>query len=200
MSNQTHQTKCLNVLYLHGFNSSPQSMKALQTKAYFSINFPDVNFYSPQLASSPEGVIKQLEGLIENANSADEPWCFIGSSLGGYFSTYLSEKYQGKAVLINPAVKPYELMSNYLGEQTNPHTGEVYQIEQHFIASLEGLEQKVITKNNYLVMVQTGDEVLDYRQATEKYDNCQLIIQSGGDHSFIDYSKMLPKIAMFFNL
>jgi len=196
----THQTKHINILYLHGFNSSPQSMKSLQTKAYFAENFPSINFYSPQLASSPEKVIKQLDGLIANSNGEDEQWFFIGSSLGGYFSTYLSEKYQGKAVLINPAVKPFDLMSDYLGEQTNPYTGEVYQVEQYFIESLKNLEQKLISKNNYLVMVQTGDEVLDYQQATEKYDNCQLIVQRGGDHSFIDYSKMLPKIAMFFNL
>jgi predicted esterase YcpF (UPF0227 family) len=175
-------------------------MKAQQTKAYFSKNFPDINFYSPQLASSPKGVIKQLENLITSSNSIEQQWFFMGSSLGGYFATYLSEKYQGKAVLINPAVNPYELMSDYLGEQTNPYTGEVYQVEQHFIESLKSLEQKIISKNNYMVMVQTGDEVLDYQQATEKYDNCQLIVQLGGDHSFIDYSKMLPKIAMFFNL
>ena len=194
------QTKRINILYLHGFNSSPQSIKTQQTKAYLSKNFPNVNFYSPQLASSPDAVINQLESLIENSNHENEQWLFMGSSLGGYFSTYLSEKYQGKAVLINPAVKPYNLMSNYLGEQTNPYTGEVYQVERHFISSLKSIEQVIISKNNYLVMVQTGDEVLDYQQATEKYNNCQLIVQSGGDHSFIDYSKMLPKIAMFFNL
>jgi len=195
-----NQDKRINILYLHGFNSSPQSMKTQQTKAYFSRNFPNVNFYSPQLASSPDRVINQLEGLIENANNKNEQWFFMGSSLGGYFSTYLSEKYQGKTVLINPAVKPFDLMSDYLGEQTNPYTGEVYQVEQHFIESLKSLEQKNISKNNYLVMVQTGDEVLDYQQATKKYENCQLIVQRGGDHSFIDYSRMLPKIAMFFNL
>jgi len=195
-----NQDKRINILYLHGFNSSPQSMKTQQTKAYFSRNFPNVNFYSPQLASSPDRVINQLEGLIENSNNKNEQWFFMGSSLGGYFSTYLSEKYQGKTVLINPAVKPFDLMSDYLGEQTNPYTGEVYQVEQHFIESLKSLEQKNISKNNYLVMVQTGDEVLDYQQATKKYENCQLIVQRGGDHSFIDYSRMLPKIAMFFNL
>jgi len=194
------QTKRINILYLHGFNSSPQSIKTQQTEAYFSKKFPCVIFHCPQLASSPDGVIKQLEGLIESSNKEVDQWFFMGSSLGGYFSTYLAEKYQGKAVLINPAVKPYELMKDYLGEQTNPYTGEVYQVERHFIASLKSLEQKLISKNNYLVMVQTGDEVLDYQQATEKYDNCELIVQSGGDHSFIDYSKMLPKIAMFFNL
>lgn len=190
----------INVLYLHGFNSSPQSMKAQLTKNYFSENFPDINFYSPQLASSPDGVIEQLSGLIAQKNSEENVWYFIGSSLGGYFSTYLAEKYQGKAVLINPAIKPFDLLADYIGDQTNPYTKEVYRIEKHFIDSLKSLEQKIISKNNYLVMVQTGDEVLDYQQAVEKYCDCQLVVQKGGDHSFVDYSRMLPKIAMFFNL
>jgi predicted esterase YcpF (UPF0227 family) len=192
--------KNLNILYLHGFNSSPQSMKAQLTENYFLENFPDISFFSPQLASSPDEVIKQLSTLIAEKSHGDSLWYFIGSSLGGYFSTYLSERYQGKAVLINPAVKPFELLSDYLGEQTNPYTQEVYKIEPHFIASLKNLEQKNISKKNYLVMVQTGDEVLDYQEAVDKYCDCQLIVQQGGDHSFIDYSRVLPKIAMFFNL
>lgn len=192
--------KAINILYLHGFNSSPQSMKAQLTKDYFSKNFPEISFFSPQLASSPDGVIEQLTALIESNSHDDCLWYFIGSSLGGYFCTYLSEKYQGKAVLINPAVKPFELLTDYLGEQINPYTKEVYCIEQHFIESLKGLEQQIISKNNYLVMVQTGDEVLDYQKAVDKYCDCQLIVQQGGDHSFIDYSTVLPKITMFFNL
>ena len=193
-------SKRINILYLHGFNSSPQSMKAQITKNYFNENFPNVHFFSPQLASTPEAVIEQLTSLIASRSDEENLWCFIGSSLGGYFSTYLSEKYQGKAVLINPAVKPFVLLAEYLGEQTNPYTGEVYRIEEHAIKTLENIDQVIISKNNYLVMVQTGDEVLDYQEAVDKYCNCQIIVQKGGDHSFIDYSKMLPKIAMFFNL
>lgn len=49
-------------------------------------------------------------------------------------------------------------------------------------------------------MVQTGDEVLDYQQAVEKYRHCQLVIEQGGDHSFVNYENILPKIALFFNL
>jgi len=193
-------SKRINILYLHGFNSSPQSMKAELTKIYFFENYPGVSFFCPQLASSPEAIIEQLTSLIAAESDEESLWYFIGSSLGGYFSTYLSEKYQSKAVLVNPAVKPFELLTEYLGEQTNPYTGEVYSIEPQSIKTLKNIEQKFISKNNYLVMVQTGDEVLDYQEAVDKYCNCQIIVQQGGDHSFIDYSKMLPKIAMFFNL
>ena len=188
----------INLLYIHGFNSSPQSMKAELTRKYMAKNHPEVNFYCPQIISSPSGAIEQLEGII--ALESSDSWYIMGSSLGGYFATYFAEKYQTKAVLINPAVKPFELMAGLLGEQVNPYTQERYQVVEQHIAELKVLEQENISKNNYLVMVQTGDEVLDYQQAVEKYRHCQLVIEQGGDHSFIDYENALPKIALFFNL
>lgn len=188
----------VNLLYIHGFNSSPQSMKAKLTKAYFAKHHSNVKVHFPQLLSSPNAAIAQLEAIIDsNGNST---WLIMGSSLGGYFSTYLAEKYKAQAVLINPAVKPYELLSDIIGEQINPYTQERYQVKEQHIVDLQLLEQENISKNNYLVMVQTGDEVLDYQQAVEKYQHCQLVVQKGGDHSFIDYETMLPEIAVFFNL
>ncbi len=188
----------INVLYIHGFNSSPQSMKAENTRKYFAENYPEINFNCPQIASSPNAAIAQLESIIALTPSAT--WLFMGSSLGGYFATFLAEKYQAKAVLINPAVKPFELLKDYLGEQINPYTAECYQVKEQHIVELKILEQENISKNNYLVMLQTGDEVLDYQQAVEKYRHCELTIEQGGDHSFIDYDNALPKIALFFNL
>lgn len=173
-------------------------MKAVLTKNYFQQHYGGVNVYCPQLLSSPNAAIEQLQEIIESAPKAQ--WLIMGSSLGGYFSTYLSEKYQTKAVLINPAVKPYELLNDFLGEQINPYTHERYQVKEQHIIDLKLLKQEEISKKNYLVMVQTGDEVLDYQQAVEKYQHCQLVVQDGGDHSFINYEAMLPKIAVFFNL
>lgn len=184
------------LLYIHGFNSSPQSMKAELTKQYFAQHWPELHFYCPQIASNPNDAIAQLEQII--SNEKNEQWLVMGSSLGGYFSTYLSEKYRIPAVLINPAVKPFELLSDYIGEQTNPYTEEVYQVLPEHIQHLKTLYQQTINKNNYLVMVQTGDEVLNYQEATEKYQECQLVVQQNGDHSFIDYDKMLPSIVDFF--
>jgi predicted esterase YcpF (UPF0227 family) len=178
-------------------------MKAMDTKKYFAQHFPQIHFHCPQLAASPQAVITQLELLIESERKRvinKITWLVMGSSLGGYFATYLSEKHQMKAVLINPAIKPFELLCDYMGEQTNPYTGETYQVEPHYIQCLKSLEQKIISKNNYLVMVQMGDEVLDYQQAVEKYRDCQLIVQSGGDHSFVDYQQMLPQVTIFFNI
>jgi len=194
-----------NLLFIHGFNSSPSSFKAQETKAYLSKHFPDVQFHCPQLATTPKQAILQLEQIIvrktiQDFNSKpDQHWYLIGSSLGGYFATYLSQKYQLPAALINPAVTPYLLLEEYIGKQVNPYTNEAYFIESQYMNDLKMLEQAEISKNNYLVMVQTGDEVLDYQQAVEKYKNSRLIVQNGGDHSFIDYQLMLPKISDFFN-
>jgi len=186
------------ILYIHGFNSSPQSHKALITKAYINQYFPSVKFYCPQIAVTPKKAIQQLESFFDKY--PDESWCLIGSSLGGYFSTYLSEKFNVKAVLVNPAVKPYELLKDYVGRQINPYTNEEYRVENTYLEDLVAIEQQKIVKNNYLVMVQTGDEVLNYHQAVVKFQHSLLIVQPGGDHSFINYEAMLPTITDFLQL
>jgi len=193
-----------NILYIHGFNSSPLSIKAEQTRKYLANNFPDVGYYCPQLATTPAEAIEQLSQIIEQSE-ANCQWYLIGSSLGGYFSSYLAQKFQCLAVLVNPAITPYELLHDYIGEQVNPYTEEVYQVTEDHIQQLKALEQTAPEihsqqKNNYLVMVQTGDEVLNYQQAVEKYQYCRLIVQEGGDHSFIDFDKCLPSISNFFQL
>ena len=193
-------SECKHVLFIHGFNSSPLSVKAQKTQRYLARFFPEIKFHCPQLATTPNQAIRQLELIIKkNSLNNSSQWYLIGSSLGGYFATYLSEIYQLPAVLINPAIKPYQHLEEYLGKQVNPYTGEVYNIESRYINDLKILVQEKIVKKNYLVMVQTGDEVLDYQQAVEKYKNCRLIVQQGGDHSFTDYQVMLPKITSFFN-
>jgi predicted esterase YcpF (UPF0227 family) len=192
------------VLYIHGFNSSPLSLKAEQTRKYLVKHYPDVKFFCPQLATTPAQAITQLEQLIEK-HCENIQWYLIGSSLGGYFSGYLAEKYKSLAVLVNPAIKPYELMHDYMGKQVNPYTEEVYQVTEDHIQQLKALEQTAPAidskeKNNYLVMVQTGDEVLNYQQAVEKYQHCRLIVQEGGDHSFIGFDKCLATIFDFLKL
>lgn len=193
-----------NILYIHGFNSSPLSLKAEQTRKYLATSFPDVGFFCPQLATTPAKAITQLEQLIEKQGSNTQ-WYLIGSSLGGYFASYLSQKYNSLAVLVNPAITPYELLHDYIGEQVNPYTEEVYQVTEDHMQQLKALEQTTPAidskkKNNYLVMVQTGDEVLNYQEAVEKYQHCRLIVQEGGDHSFINFDNCLPTISDFFQL
>ena len=197
-----------NILYIHGFNSSSYSLKAEQTRRYFHENFPEVNFVCPQLATSPNAAISQLEHILRAKSidfTSNETWFLIGSSLGGYFAHYLANKFQLLAVLINPAIKPFTLLKDYIGEQKNTYTNTVYQVTEQHMIDLKAIEQSAPSfddeqKNNYLVMVQTGDEVLDYQQAVGKFQHCRLIVEQGGDHSFIDFDEKLPIIADFLQL
>lgn len=189
----------IKVLYIHGFNSSPGSAKAKIFRDYVSEVNPAIDVITPQIKTTPELAMAQLEDIVSSDVNAQ--WCFVGSSLGGYFSTYLAEKYQRPAVLVNPAVKPYELLSDYIGEQTNPYTQEIYHVTEEHMQQLKLLEvNKPLNRTLYYLLVQTEDEVLDYKQAVEKYADCRQVVQEGGDHSFIDFDKMMPDIVKFLQI
>jgi len=101
-------------------------------------------------------------------------------------------------VLINPAVKPYELLQDFIGAHQNPYSGEKFEIiesDMHVIKALEASTLK--DEACYKVLLQTEDETLDYRLAAQKYANSELVIEEGGDHSFIGYENHLPAIASF---
>lgn len=187
------------ILYLHGFLSSPKSVKAQATKAYFEQHHSDVILHIPELSNFPSQVEAQLLALIESTPALLENGLkLIGSSMGGYLSTFLLEKFGGKAVLINPAVKPYELLQDFIGAHQNPYSGEKFDIiesDMHVIKALEASTLK--DEACYKVLLQTEDETLDYRLAAQKYANSELVIEEGGDHSFVGYENHLPAIASF---
>ena len=115
------------VIYLHGFLSSPQSQKATQTLEFVSANYPYLALEIPQLGNYPNDAVKSIEQCI--AKYKGKKLRFIGSSLGGFLSTFMVEKYSGKAVLINPAVRPFELLGDFLGEHVNPYTQQHFSLE-----------------------------------------------------------------------
>lgn len=190
----------INILYIHGFASSSSSLKAQQSQTFFAKYPNDVHYVCPDLHVSPAKAMSQLIDCINT--KPDEPWCLIGSSLGGYYATYLVEKFQFTAVIVNPAVKPYILLKDYMNGSAyqHYHTGEQLELEPSFIDELISLEKPVTLKNNYTVMLQTGDEVLDYQEAEKKYQQCHVITEKGGDHSFINFHHHLPDIMNFFGV
>ncbi|MFT4925720.1 MAG: putative esterase YcpF (UPF0227 family) [Phenylobacterium sp.] len=187
------------ILYLHGFNSSPESVKAQQTQAYLSLNHPQVELIAPQIPSYPAEALNFLEELFLKNQPVIKG--IMGSSLGGYLASYFVEKYSVKSVLINPAVRPYELLQDYLGEQTNPYTQQHYHLEPQHMDELMAIDSPSISRySHYWLLQQKGDEVLDYRQAVNKYAGCKQTVEAGGDHSFQGFERFLPQIVQFFGL
>jgi uncharacterized protein len=184
------------IIYLHGFLSSPQSQKAQQTLAYITTHYPDILIEIPKLAHYPQAAVDLIEQLVKR--HAGKKCHFIGSSLGGFLSTYMVQKFGGKAVVINPAVRPYELLADYMGAHVNPYTHEGFTLEASHIEQLINLDVKKIEQvENFWVLLQTGDETLDYRQALDKYQGAKLTVEEGGDHSFQDFERFLPDIFRF---
>lgn len=184
------------LIYIHGFLSSPQSVKAQQTITFMQANYPDIPMEVPEVPNYPQQAASLLETIVEKHQG--KRLRFIGSSMGGFMSTHLLEKYGGKAVLINPAVRPFELLADYLGDHVNPHTKKAFTLTEHHIQELLDLNTSSLNApESYWVLLQTDDETLDYRQAENKYAASKLTIEQGGDHSFVDFDKHLPAIGEF---
>src|SRR6185295_15858654 len=143
----------------------------------------------PGLPPHPRDAIRAIEALPDA--------CFIGSSLGGFYATYMAEKHGARAVLINPAIDPHVGLRAYLGPQKNLHTGEPYELTEDYLRAWQELYVRNITPSRYLLLVETGDEVLDYRRAVERYAGAQQIVVPGGDHSLQSFPAQLPRILAF---
>ncbi|MBT7443917.1 MAG: esterase [Methylococcales bacterium] len=184
------------LLYIHGFNSGSQSFKAEQLRLWVaSQNYP-VELITPTLPDLPTDAIQCLESLLPFEQKPDVG--IIGSSLGGYYAAYLSERYGCKAVLINPAMKPYNLLQQYRGEITNPQTGRTYHVGQRHLEQLKSIDVPVMSKpKNILLLVETGDETLDYSESVEKLQGANARIIDGGSHIFEHFNVMIPDMMQF---
>ena len=187
------------IIYIHGFGSSGEASKSKLFRKYFkSIG---EGFIAPSLSYVPELAIKTLEELIE---SYHEDVYLIGSSLGGYYSTYLSQKKEvKKVVLINPAVNPTITLIRALGDAPNFYDESYYNWNKNHldIQNEYKLEMDLLSKmdkENFLLMVQKGDELLDYNEAVEKYEGAVQIVEENGNHGFENIENHFETIRKFF--
>ncbi len=187
------------LLYIHGFLSSSRSEKALDTSAWLEQQDLPVAFACPTLSNNPRRARAQLVELIESRDG--EAVGLVGSSLGGFYATWLSQADGLHAVLVNPAVRPQDHLDAYLGPNHNPYTGENFEVDEDFLQALAEIEiDPLPAPEKLMVMVQTGDETLDYRQALDKYAASRQIVENGGDHRFQNYARHLPTIMEFLRL
>jgi predicted esterase YcpF (UPF0227 family) len=186
------------LVYLHGFNSSPRSVKGAKFAAAVAALADPPRFHLPTLQHRPALAMRDVCRWVDAQRSVGDTLTFIGSSLGGYYATWLAERYGARAVLINPAVRPLAALEDYLGLQTNLHTGEVYELTPAHFAELAALRVERITRpERYFLLMRSGDELLDWREAVAHYAGAYQYIAGGGGHGWEDIDDEITSVLRF---
>jgi len=190
-----------NLLYLHGFNSSPRAAKAALISQYLASNslankqVADIAFHIPWMPNQPRHAAAVLDQLV---GAVGEPLALVGSSLGGFYAAWLAHRYGLRAVLINPSAWPHRRMHQYLGSNENPYSGERYELEQTDFDALAAMDVPAFDDpSRCLILSQAGDEVLDYREALAKWPQCPHHVEMGGNHQFEHFERWVPAVLDF---
>jgi uncharacterized protein len=184
------------ILYAHGFKSSSRSRKVTQLREYIQARDIAANLITPDLSFEPAVALAQLMSACENITVDD--LTIIGSSLGGFYANVLAEKLGCRAVLLNPSITPFETLRHYLGEQSNIYTGEKFEFNVTYITQLEAMLVPRITRpSRYLLIVETGDEVLDYSAAVNYYQSAAQLVIPGGDHGLKSFPQHIESVLQF---
>ncbi len=182
------------IIYLHGFNSSPASRKARVMKSYLEARGLGHLFACPTLPHRPSEAARAIETEIARSST---PPTLVGSSLGGFYATWFAETRNLRAVLVNPAIMPHVGLESMLGEQRNLYSGETYRLTREHLAEWRSMAVEHVDAERYLLLLETGDEVLDWRLAARKYEGARTAIRDGGDHTLQSFPEHLPRILRF---
>ncbi len=188
------------VLYLHGFRSSPQSTKARQVAAVMASQFPHITWWCPQLPPSPKAAAELIAGGTTHWPA--DRMAVIGSSLGGFYATWLANQRGCKAALLNPAIDPARDLAKYIGEHTAWHDpAERFYFAPEFVDELRTLEVGPLANPERVwALIAKGDEVLDWREMTARYPGSHQVVMEGGDHAISNFDQHLPHLLEFLDL
>jgi predicted esterase YcpF (UPF0227 family) len=188
------------ILYLHGFRSSPKSTKARMVAARMARDHPEVTWWCPQLPPSPKAAMDLVMDGI--AAWPYERMGVIGSSLGGFYATYVANARDCRAVLLNPAVDPARDLAKYIGEQTSWHDPqERFFFEPRFVDELRALDAGELRHpENYFAVIAKGDELLDWREMTARYKGCRIKLLEASDHALSDFDSHIEDVMAFLQL
>ncbi len=188
------------LLYLHGFRSSPQSAKARLTAARVRELDPGVHWWCPQLPPSPRAAAALIERGIAGWPAAR--MAVIGSSLGGFYATWVAERQRCRAVVLNPAVDPARDLARHIGEQTAWHDPSVhFDFRPEYVGELRALDAGPLADPaRYLAVIAKGDELLDWREMSARYAGANQRLLEGGDHALSDFGSLLDDVLAFVGL
>jgi uncharacterized protein len=180
------------ILYIHGFGSSAQGTKAREFGTYFKSR--GEKFIAPSLSHIPDLAISTLESIIE---VCEEEIKIIGSSLGGFYALYLSQKYNLKAILINPAVHADLTLKRAIGHGVSYYDNSMYEWNDLHVSSLSRYKVKNPDQNRIMLLLQKGDDLLDFREAVAFLSEAYHYVEEGGTHNFDGIQRYFEKISEF---
>ena len=192
------------MVYAHGFRSSPRSFKAQFIAQWLQAHRPDIVWFCPQLPASPQAAAHLLLSVTQTWPAAST--AVMGSSLGGFYATWLGAVLRCPTVLLNPAVHPARDLVAYIGTQTAWHDpNEQLTFEPHYIDELKTLyvgqgSAPQHDTSRLLNMVATGDEVLSWQEMVARYPVAQLHLIEGSDHGISDFENHFPVVQTFLGL
>jgi len=189
------------IVYLHGFASSPASIKARALVAFVDA-LPEAvrpRLRVPALQFSPREAVERVAAWVcDEVPDPAADLTFVGSSLGGFYAVHLAERFGARAVLINPAMRPCDDLAQYAGTQTNLYTGEAFEVLPAHFDELRALAvPRIARPERCFLMVQTGDEVLDWREAVTYCSGAWQLVEGGGDHGFAHFAAHIPELLRF---
>jgi predicted esterase YcpF (UPF0227 family) len=186
------------ILYFHGFKSSSDSGKAQDFKKFIENKTSQTKIIIPDLEDDFKKAHKQIETLIDK-NSPNI--LYMGSSLGGYYALYFAQLNKAKSVLINPAIAPLNDFEIHLGKNENYATGNKFTISKDDISYIRSLHhKKILEPKNNLILLESGDEILNYSESTSYFRGSYIDIFYGGNHSYTSIKEKFTKIKVFFDL
>ncbi|MBU3610797.1 hypothetical protein ICN32_09565 [Polynucleobacter wuianus] len=187
------------LVYLHGFRSSPRSSKAVMTGEAIHALSTAVNpieWYCPQLLASPKASMDMVTAHIDQSKT--DRIVVIGSSLGGFYTNYLAEKYGCKAVTLNPAVRAARELAPHVGMMTAYDSEEPFDFRPEYIDELNILQiEKITNPSRYFLIAAKGDELLDWREMVDFYPGAKQLVLEGSDHGIADYADHLSQVLDF---
>lgn len=188
------------ILYLHGFRSSPQSMKARLMGERLAALGRGAEYLCPQLPASPKLAMELALSLLDgmSAQQLAGELTVIGSSLGGYYATWLAERLGCRAVLLNPAIVPRQDLQKHVGVTTQFHSDAPFEFKPEYIDELRALDVARITRpGRYYLIAATGDEVLDYRDMVAHYQGARQLVIQGSDHGISEFADYIDSVLEF---
>jgi len=193
-------TPVTHLLYLHGFRSSPQSTKARKFAAWVAANRPDLVWWCPQLPASPAQALRDV--LAGTSTWPGARMAVIGSSLGGFYATAVAERRGCRAVLLNPGVDPARDLADAIGATTAWHSSEPFDFRPEYVDELRAIAPpaKLTDLNRYFAVIAKGDEVLSWREMSERYAGARVRLIEGSDHALSDFDDHFPAVLAFLGL